>query len=98
MSELKSCPVCDKYPQEFFGYDYGKVGCKNEDCNYSFRPQHPEEWNNRPYENKLKADAVREAAKQCRIDLRDDEENLFDGICDFDDLNEYAEKLERGNI
>ena len=92
MIELKPCPVCGQKAQEFFGYDYGKVGCRNDDCNYRNKPQHPDEWNSRPYENKIKADAVRDAI-----------EHLYDECSYLDSSSRYvlaelASKIERGEL
>jgi hypothetical protein len=89
MSNLKPCPVCNEEAQKFFGYDYGKVGCRNEDCNYRDRPQYVEQWNNRPHEDQTRADAVRE----CK-------EHLYDEFSYLNEIGEameaYANKLEKG--
>lgn len=45
MKALKKCPACKSDAEKFMGYDYGKVGCKNESCNYRDRPIYPEDWN-----------------------------------------------------
>lgn len=95
MSELKPCPVCRKDAHKFMGYDHGKVGCRNQACNYRNRPQYPDDWNNRPYENKIKADAVREAIdKSCVYAIN------FSGkdtrFIKQSTLEDYANKLERG--
>ena len=92
MSELKACPVCDKDAQEFFGYDYGLVGCKNEDCNYSFRPQHPDDWNNRPYEDKLKAEAIQKCLSYAMS------KTVVVNTVYVKDVMEAMSKLERGEL
>lgn len=99
MNELKPCPVCGGDAQKFFGYYYGKVGCKNEDCNYSFKPQYPNDWNNRPYENKLKADAVHRFSDALCHSLRYEVE----GLQDIDAIEEFIDsvtenKLEIGDL
>lgn len=89
MTELKPCPVCEKPAEKYMGYDNGKVGCKNQDCNYRNRPQYPDDWNNRPHENKIKADAVREWARQAEAN-NESEDRMVNNAYNF------AHKLERG--
>lgn len=91
MSDLKPCPFCNSEPElqevKFYGDEY--VTCVSFDCSLfqvSFAPQ---SWNTRPHENKLKADAVREAARSCGRYLK---ASALNG------LYEYADKLERGEL
>lgn len=50
-----------------------------------------EDWNNRPHENKLKADAVRDAINSCF--------DAYDAIEDCaSKLEDYANKIERGEL
>lgn len=55
-------------------------------------------WNNRPHENKIKVDAVREAKLACAYE--DVGSDCFGGeikVCLHDDLEEHAKQLENQN-
>lgn len=92
MSELKSCQLCGSDSVLTLGYGVNfeamcqcrKCGCKADDL----------AWNNRQYENKLKACAVREAVNF----LERPDVPLAPSLILSDDLNEYADKLERGEL
>ena len=88
MSDLLPCPFCGKTEglsifKEFFDY----VNCAN--CSYSIPL---EVWNNRPYENKIKAEAVREAVEALKSES---ELGLVIYRCQ---ALEYVGKLEGGEL
>lgn len=94
MSELKPCPFCNSEPElqevKFYGDEY--VTCVSFDCSLfqvSFAPQ---SWNTRPHENKLKADAVREALRYRP------KWTVYGAEAQLDAIDEYADKLERGEL
>lgn len=92
MSDLKPCPMCGGKPHEVDPSFYGDVFvcCQNEDCPIEGIYMMPEQWNHRPAENKIKADAVRGAVEDSRLSSSD--------ICRVECLIDYADKLEKGEI
>lgn len=103
MIDLKPCPLCNGEASHFMGYDYGKVGCNNDDCNYRNRPVSVEEWNNRPCENKIKAEAVIEAMELVVTSFCSDGKSYIDGFIECDNqwesgLINISEKMSRGEL
>lgn len=105
MSELKACPFCGSSCVEISRYGNSKVSTfyQCNDCGVSLETSetfnHGEQWNNRPYENKLKADAVRKFSDALCHSLKYEAEGLRDieAIEAFiDDFT--AEKLGRGEL
>ena len=101
MSELKQCPFCNaemKYTMSSGGfYNFYKLDDSHElNCpligadltSYTTLDQLVSEWNGRSHENKIKADAVRQAARFNKVAY----------TCLYDDLEDYANELERGEV
>jgi hypothetical protein len=68
MSELKPCPFCGDQPKQSTIGDTYKIECESAFCGMSSihgpifdAGSTTEAWNNRPHENKIKADTVRES-------------------------------------
>ena len=88
MSEkLKPCPFCGDARVKQYGGFYSQeaettscLGCFTQVIGHNL-------WNNRPYENKIKADAVREAIRLNMISYNDSYVKK---------LLAYADKIERG--
>lgn len=110
MSDLKPCPFCGGkaaigHEKDFDGFgEFYFVQCTESGCRAKSGEKFTSEvcpifmgevrdlWNNRPHENKLKADAVREAVNF----LERPDVPLAPSLILSDDLNEYADKLEKG--
>lgn len=86
--QLKPCPFCGSEDIKRYGGGYAQEApvtvCKN--CHAECLGH--ELWNNRPAENKLKADAIREA-----IAVIDEMESP-----EASDFLEYADQIERGEV
>lgn len=96
MTDLKACPFCGG-EAEIVIYGNTKQGTIYQclDCSCTLETSetfnHGYRWNNRPHENKLKAEAIREA-----VDMNEKLDRSGDIYCDTEDLLVYADKLERG--
>jgi len=97
MSELKPCPFCEgKARFERIGNARRSTVVVCEDCGCRHESGFVGHmayagWNNRPHENKLKADAVRDSigSVSCKGDTQYDV---------LRQLEEYADKLEKGEL
>lgn len=90
-TELKPCPFCGG--KAYSSKDsWGKTAaCSNDECSISHVSIGLEDWNNRPAENKIKADTVRDAVESCEYT----EDFLYTSIAS---LFDYANKLEKGEV
>lgn len=93
MSELKPCPFCGSTNVRQYGGGLSQES-KTTICSNCFAKVAGHElWNKRPYENKIKADAVREALENTPTHRLHGEARLFHTQSS---LLHYADKLERG--
>lgn len=61
MSDLKPCAFCGSKPVEFMISKHKpRVSCYNGNCKLSRQDFTPYSWNRRPYEDKAKANAIRD--------------------------------------
>lgn len=101
MSELKPCPFCGSSFVEISRYGNSKVSTfyQCNDCGVSLETSetfnHGERWNNRPLENKIKADAVKEAILNCEAFWSD---NLGTDVFRVSDIDDCVEKFEKGDV
>lgn len=84
--QLKPCPFCGGVGRHFVSSSENNVHCQ--DCGANV---HYMTWNNRPYENKIKADAVREALNYV-MESRDKK------LVTTSSLELFAENMERGDV
>ena len=104
MSELKPCPFCGGHafikkdePICIAGHyiETVTIYCHNYECDteitYDTKDQAINKWNNRPHENKIKADAVREWADQAGPN-NESQDGMVNSAYD------HADKLERGDL
>lgn len=96
MNELKPCPFCGgEASRRYHPHNAHTIECNNchaSTCVTAGTQRSVDEWNNRPHENKIKADAVREAANSICY---------FRGLYNtatHEELNEFADKIERGEL
>lgn len=91
-TELKPCPFCGG--EAYLSNDsWGKTAaCSNGKCPIGHINMGLGEWGNRPTENKIKAEGIREAVERYK-------NNVFDG-CDIysEGLLDYAKQLEGGEL
>lgn len=105
MSELKPCPnaLCGSEYVNVLNYGMAPrkryfvqcAMCGVRTPSYSKLREAKEDWSKRPHENKLKADAVREAAYHvvsADVGYGVKHKSNRDALC------EYADKLERGKL
>lgn len=97
-TELKPCPFCggeaDKIPRFNMGYvgDDIKCSCGAETPKHLADDAAVEWWNNRPYENKIKDDAVREALQY------EPKWRVYGAEAQLHAIDEYADKIEKGEL
>ena len=91
MSELKPCPFCGDTRIKQYGGGLSQES-KITVCSGCFTQVTGHElWNERPIENKIKANAIRDAMKDCEYRVTG-----VGHVISHVELSKYADRIERG--
>lgn len=97
MSELKPCPCCGSTDVGGAGGIVSCYSCHLETTKHKTTSDACQSWNNRPAENKIKADGVREAKAEAlaKLGWRDTTHYLV--VKFLRKLDEVTERIEKGD-